>query len=169
MIWQTATNVVSLGKDVVMSEDGPIYNDAKYTYLGIDNQVNEAAIADNYQSRIATIRSGLSYNALAYFMKRTGLSLAELAPVFQVSTRTLQRYSAHDSLPPFISERLILLNDLFLQAEGSLGKDGAQIAEWLRTPNDALGRVAPLSLLDTYRGFEEVSNVLGRLEWGVFS
>ena len=39
---------------------------------------------------------------------------------------------------------------------------------WLRAPNRALGSRQPLAMLDTEEGTQEVSNVLGRIEYGVF-
>ena len=40
---------------------------------------------------------------------------------------------------------------------------------WLKTPNAALFRASPLSLLDTDIGAESVMDTLGRIEHGVFA
>ncbi|PSO76733.1 MAG: hypothetical protein BRC37_03200 [Cyanobacteria bacterium QH_3_48_40] len=40
---------------------------------------------------------------------------------------------------------------------------------WLHRENRALGGVRPLELIATEAGYEEVRNVLGRIEWGVWS
>jgi putative toxin-antitoxin system antitoxin component (TIGR02293 family) len=40
---------------------------------------------------------------------------------------------------------------------------------WLQKANRALGGVAPLDLLDTDLGAEEVVTILGRIEHGVYS
>jgi len=39
---------------------------------------------------------------------------------------------------------------------------------WLRAPNRALGGRQPLEMLETKEGTQEISNVLGRIEYGVF-
>ena len=40
--------------------------------------------------------------------------------------------------------------------------------EWLVIPNRALGGRPPMAMLDTKEGAQEVVNVLGRIDWGVF-
>jgi putative toxin-antitoxin system antitoxin component (TIGR02293 family) len=48
--------------------------------------------------------------------------------------------------------------------------ENAEIAEdWLKSPNPALGRKTPNNLLDTNAGIEQVRNLLGRIEYGVYS
>jgi putative toxin-antitoxin system antitoxin component (TIGR02293 family) len=48
---------------------------------------------------------------------------------------------------------------------GNAGK----ASEWLRTPNRALGGLAPIDQLDTDLGVREVENILGRIAYGVYS
>lgn len=40
---------------------------------------------------------------------------------------------------------------------------------WLNRPNRALGGRRPLDLLDTDLGIQQVEQVLGRIEYGVYS
>jgi len=40
---------------------------------------------------------------------------------------------------------------------------------WLAMPNRALGGVTPMSLIDTDTGAQAVLDVLGRIDYGVFS
>jgi acyl carrier protein len=48
--------------------------------------------------------------------------------------------------------------------------ENAEIAEdWLNSPNFALGDKVPYDLLDTDAGIEQVRNLLGRIEYGVYS
>mgnify|MGYP001083853395 CR=1 FL=1 len=119
--------------------------------------------------RINLIRKGLPYSALAYFIKTSGLNQQELASILQVSTRTVQRFNPQQNLSPQVSEKLLALNDLYQQAHEALGGQGPSITAWLRQPAKALGNLTPLNLLDTFDGLQEVKNVLGRLEWGVYS
>lgn len=48
-------------------------------------------------------------------------------------------------------------------------KDLDSAIDWLKHANRVLGGVTPLSLLDTDVGMEAVSDLLGRIEHGVFS
>jgi putative toxin-antitoxin system antitoxin component (TIGR02293 family) len=140
-------------------------------YLGQNYLVQDAAAT--YETpkykRIHLIRKGLPFSALAHFLKTSGLSQLELAIIFQVSTRTVQRYSPQQNLPPQVSEKLLALNDLYQQAGLALAGSPQNITQWLRKPLAALGNLAPLSLLDTFEGLQEVKVILGRLEWGVYS
>ena len=42
-------------------------------------------------------------------------------------------------------------------------------AEWLKTPNLSLGDKTPLEYADTEVGAREVENLLGRIDYGVYS
>lgn len=46
--------------------------------------------------------------------------------------------------------------------------DEAIAADWLNTPNRALG-CSPVTLLDNVQGIKAIDNLLGRIEHGVFS
>jgi putative toxin-antitoxin system antitoxin component (TIGR02293 family) len=48
--------------------------------------------------------------------------------------------------------------------------ESAEIAEdWLNSPNFALGDKVPYDLLNTDDGIEQVRDLLGRIEYGVYS
>lgn len=151
-----------------MSED-QIYNNNSYTYLGGNNTVHEAAHAYGAHSRILLIRKGLPVNSLNFLLKSSKLTRQELANILQVSARTMQRYDADQVLPSTVSEKLLLLNDLYEQASEVLGGGPENVTNWLRSTVAALGNQRPIDYLDTYEGMHEVMKVIGRLEWGVFS
>lgn len=43
------------------------------------------------------------------------------------------------------------------------------LIKWLSTPNRALGGEIPLNILDTKQGFKKVENLLGQIEYGIYS
>ena len=45
--------------------------------------------------------------------------------------------------------------------------DPDESADWIQTPNAALGKQQPLTLLDTDIGVQQVDQVLGRIEHGI--
>lgn len=47
--------------------------------------------------------------------------------------------------------------------------DKRDVRSWLSTPNGALNNAAPVDLIDTPEGIEEVYKVLGRIAYGVYS
>lgn len=63
---------------------------------------------------------------------------------------------------------MILRNDLLDFAAEILGSEDKS-REWLESENLALGNRRPVNLLSTKNGFEEVTNALGRFEFGVYS
>lgn len=43
------------------------------------------------------------------------------------------------------------------------------LAAWLHSENPALGGIRPETLLSSVSGREQVRDILGRIEWGIFS
>ena len=151
-----------------MSED-QAYNGTTYTYLGGINQVNEPTEAYGVHSRILLIRRGLPLYSLNFLLQASRLTRQELGNILQISPRTMQRYDTDQMLPPVVSEKLLLLNDLYEKADEVLGGGPENVTKWLRKPIAALGNQRPLDYLDTYEGLNEVMNIMGRIEWGIAS
>jgi putative toxin-antitoxin system antitoxin component (TIGR02293 family) len=57
---------------------------------------------------------------------------------------------------------------VFARAEDVLGTS-EKAARWMHSPILALASHTPLELLDTDLGAQWVTDVLGRIEWGVYS
>ena len=96
-----------------------------------------------------------------------GVQPQALAPILRTSDRTLRRYAPDQLLPPDISEKALQIARVLERAievletkENALG--------WLKDMNGALGEV-PLNLLDSAFGAEQVLQILGRIEHGVYS
>ena len=152
-----------------MSENPLQYGDKAYAHLGGEGIVNEPNATYGAQSRIKLIRRGLPLGSLSFFLKDSKLNQQELGTILQISPRTMQRYSSNQMLPPIVSEKLLMLNDLYEKAGYILGGGTQNVTNWLRSNVTALGNQRPLDYLDTYEGYNEVMKVLGRLEWGVAS
>ena len=60
------------------------------------------------------------------------------------------------------------ISNLYDRALEVLG-DQERAEAWLKAPQKALGMKTPLQYADTEIGAREVENLLGRLEYGVFS
>jgi putative toxin-antitoxin system antitoxin component (TIGR02293 family) len=69
---------------------------------------------------------------------------------------------------PDESDRLLRLARVFARAR-QVFDDGESAARWMALPNRALGGVAPLTLLDTDIGVDQVREELGRIEHGIFA
>jgi putative toxin-antitoxin system antitoxin component (TIGR02293 family) len=115
-----------------------------------------------------TVRVGLPFASLEAVMEKFGLERAEAARAIRLPQRTIARRKQERRLRAEESDRLVRLARLGAQAAQLFGSEGKAV-EWLRRPNRALGRHAPLELLDSDLGARQVEDVLGRIQHGVIS
>ena len=85
-----------------------------------------------------------------------------------ISERTLQRYTPATLVNAAYADKAIELARLYERGTAVLGNE-KEFSTWMRTPNHALNNEVPLNLLDTSIGFNLILQVLGRIEYGVFS
>jgi putative toxin-antitoxin system antitoxin component (TIGR02293 family) len=114
------------------------------------------------------VRSGLPYASFRYVMQKLGLKSSEASAVVNLPMRTIARRKKEKKLRPDESDRLVRVARIGSIAESVLGS-GAKAAAWLREPNRALGGVTPLEILDNDIGIKQVEEILGRIEYGVYS
>lgn len=117
---------------------------------------------------IGAVRHGLRVSAIDALVEELDVPHTKLLPTLRIARRTMERRKQTGRLLPAESERVYRLAKILAIAESVLGnRDKA--SHWLKTSNRALGGGAPLSLLETEAGADEVANVLGRIEHGVYS
>jgi putative toxin-antitoxin system antitoxin component (TIGR02293 family) len=117
---------------------------------------------------ITAVQRGLRVSAIDAVSEGLDVSRAEMLPRLRIARRTMERRKQTGRLLPAESERVYRLAKILAFAESVLGsKEKAR--HWLSAPNRALGNVAPLSLVETEAGADEVTNILGRIEYGVYS
>jgi putative toxin-antitoxin system antitoxin component (TIGR02293 family) len=129
--------------------------------------VLRARLAD-YAAVIQRTRAGLPYGALEAMARRYAIPLSRLARVVGLPARTLARRKKERQLSAGESDRLLRLARVAASAEDVLGAPD-KAGQWLQKANRALRATAPLDLLDTDLGAEEVMTILGRIEHGVYS
>jgi putative toxin-antitoxin system antitoxin component (TIGR02293 family) len=117
---------------------------------------------------IAAVKAGLDVRVFVVLARRLGVSEARLAEVAGIAPTTLARRKRAGALTPDEGEHVVRLATLLDRAV-QVFEDEADAADWLRTPNLALGGDPPLALADTELGAREVDDLLGRLEHGVYS
>jgi putative toxin-antitoxin system antitoxin component (TIGR02293 family) len=114
-------------------------------------------------------RRGLPAGSLTALGQKLDLKNAALSRKLGIPQRTLtRRLSRHSRLTAAESDRAVRLARLYAAAVEMIG-DEDKAAQWLRTPNRALGGELPIDQLDTDLGAKEVENVLGRIAYGVYS
>jgi putative toxin-antitoxin system antitoxin component (TIGR02293 family) len=117
---------------------------------------------------VSVIRHGISSSAVEFLAKTIQVTQSELAVALGIPQRTLARRKREGTLNSEESAKLVRLARVVERAE-KVFEDLETALTWLKTPNAALFRATPLSLLDTDIGAESVMDTLGRIEHGVFA
>jgi putative toxin-antitoxin system antitoxin component (TIGR02293 family) len=117
---------------------------------------------------VEVIRKGIPAAAVESLTKTIGISQSELAATLGIPERTLARRKRGGMLNSEESAKLVRLARVVRRAV-EVFEDHDAALNWLKSPNAALSGAAPLNLLDTEIGAENVLDTLGRIEHGVFA
>lgn len=117
---------------------------------------------------VAITREGLPVKVVTILQNRTGVGRESFETWITLSKRTYARRQGEGYLKPDESDRAVRIARVVARAEEALG-DPEKAKLWLTRPIRALGMVAPITLLDTDPGAQQVTAVLGRIEHGTFS
>ena len=115
------------------------------------------------------MEAGFSFRSFEKFQRTVALPLGELARLIQVKPRTLTRRKAEGRFQPDESDRLLRASRLFQMAVDLFEGDIAAARIWVASSKKALGGKTPLEFARTEVGAREVENLIGRLEYGVYS
>jgi putative toxin-antitoxin system antitoxin component (TIGR02293 family) len=118
--------------------------------------------------QISRIHAGLSFRAVHNLQKALGLPMDQLASVLGMSRATLHRRKIQGRIDKGESEKLVRYQRLLVKAESVFG-DTKAARQWLTNKQAGLGNAVPLEFAKTEIGAREVENLLGRIEYGVYS
>jgi putative toxin-antitoxin system antitoxin component (TIGR02293 family) len=118
--------------------------------------------------QVAELKEGLPAGIVDALGREMEMSRKELARVAGVAERTLIRKIQEGRLTADQSERMARIARLLTQAIEVLGSKERAL-RWLKAPRSYFGGKPPLYFADTELGCQEVFNLLGRIEHGVFS
>lgn len=96
------------------------------------------------------------------------ISDKDFALIAGTSARTLSRLKPNQNLPPQAADVTISLMRAHRKATEIFGSEENSV-KWLKTPNAALGGITPVQAMSSRFGAEEVMDILGRIEYGVYS
>jgi putative toxin-antitoxin system antitoxin component (TIGR02293 family) len=96
------------------------------------------------------------------------LPFEQLAAKLAISRSTLQRRKAAGRLSPDESDKVVRLSRLLEHATKVFG-DIERARAWLKFPQRGLGGAVPLDYAETEVGAREVDNLLGRIEYSVYT
>jgi len=118
--------------------------------------------------RVEDLKRGLSADIVNELCMDLLITRQELARYTGIAERTLNRKMKEGRLSCGQSERMVRLRRLFEKTIRVLGTR-AHAVQWLKTPRLHLRGQTPLDMVETEMGTEEVFNLLGRIEHGVFT
>ena len=121
----------------------------------------------NIEEMIVILKQGLPADAFDKLRDRLKVSDNLLSNIVQISKRTLNRRRQDGRLKTDESERVLRIARVYDKALEVFESEEA-VEGWLKKPARGLGRKIPLEYSDTDLGAQEVVNLLGRIEHGVF-
>ena len=117
---------------------------------------------------IEVLRVGLPVQELMDLQASLGVPMEKLVPKLGISKATLHRRKATGRLDPAESDRVVRFARLLGKTVEVLeSEDHAR--QWLTSPQFGLGGAVPVDYADTEVGAREVVDLLGRIEYGIYS
>jgi putative toxin-antitoxin system antitoxin component (TIGR02293 family) len=117
---------------------------------------------------IKTLKAGIPVGELDDLRTNLGLSMDKLVPILGISKATLHRRKATGRLDVAESDRVVRFARLLGLAVAVM-ESVENGRRWLMSPQVGLGGAIPLEYAETEAGAREVENLLGRIEFGVYS
>lgn len=113
-------------------------------------------------------RFGVSKKDLENLKAKTKLDYDKLAKALSVTRATLINKKKQEKFNAALSERIIGLADIYSYGY-EVFEDEERFNLWMFKPNKALNGEMPYELIDNQFGREEVKNIIGRIDYGVYS
>ena len=132
------------------------------------NKKTHSAKAKHPTELIRKIQKGLRFSELETLQNSIGMPFEQLAAKLCISRSTLQRRKAAGRLSPDESDKVLRFARLLEHATDVFG-DVDKGRAWLKHPQYGLGGAVPLDYAETEIGAREVDNLLGRIDYGVYS
>jgi len=117
---------------------------------------------------IKRLKEGLAVQELDDLQASLNMPMDKLAPMLGISKATLHRRKAQGRLDPAESDRVVRFARLMgLAVDVMESVRNARL--WLSSAQVGLGGAIPLEYAETEVGAREVEDLLGRIEFGVYS
>ncbi len=120
------------------------------------------------QAHIPTlVQQGVPFVHLERFQKTVGLSVEQIADLVQIPPRTLTRRRQIGRLRVDESDRLFRAARVVGRVLALYDGELPEAREWLESPQRGLGGAVPLTLAATDHGAQAISDIIGRIEYGL--
>jgi len=131
--------------------------------------LHDAPPGELTQSRIIEqIQRGLPVEELDALQQILEIPIDKLAPKLGISKATLHRRKIEGRLGRDESDRVVRFARLMGKAVEVFESEEAA-RRWLKAPQVGLGSAIPLDYAETELGAREVEDLLGRIDYGVYS
>ncbi len=118
---------------------------------------------------ITIASKGIDANVIVNFRKHFKITRDYAAELLNVSEPTIYRWIRNNKkLERNFSIQLFELADLFLYGT-EVFESKENFFKWLELPNSVLGGLEPKQVLEVPGGIAKVKDILGRIEYGIYS
>ncbi len=159
-----STNTSKRGNTNKPTKEKPLPNKGK----SLLNARSEAEYKTSTTQAILKIKRGISQKELLHLKAITGLEYEKVAFILGLTRQTITQKPATFTYEVSESDKIYRIADLY-----SYGYDVFENREgfnkWMRTENASLGNKKPIDFLDTMYGFQEIKDLIGRIDYGVYS
>jgi putative toxin-antitoxin system antitoxin component (TIGR02293 family) len=114
------------------------------------------------------VRDGVSKKDLELLKNKADLDYTMLAKALSVTRATLINKKRGERFNAGLSEKIVGMADLYSYGF-EVFEDKDRFNQWMSKPNKALGGQIPYDLIDNQIGREEVRNLIGRIDYGIYS
>lgn len=132
------------------------------------NAANKAESQLTVTEKMNLVLEGVSKKELENLKEKTALGYEELAKGLSVTKVTLINKKGNEKFNAGLSERIVAMADIYSYGY-EVFEDEARFNKWMFKPNQALAGKMPYDLMNNQFGREEVKNIIGRIDYGVYA
>lgn len=114
------------------------------------------------------IDGGISKKALESFKEKAQLDYNQLAEFLNVARATLINKKGEDKFNRDVSDKIVSLVDVYSYGY-EVFEERTKFNQWIFRPNKALGNQPPFNFLHNSFGRQEIKNLIGRIDYGIYS
>jgi putative toxin-antitoxin system antitoxin component (TIGR02293 family) len=160
----TAPRKRSPGKKGQLAEAVPLYGPGDSLLRVVKRPENQLSLME----KLEVVEKGISKQSLEALKEMAGLDYDQLAQLLNVARATLINKKSPERFNTDLSDKIMALADIFAYGF-EVFEDKDNFRQWIQAPLRALGGKSPFDVLHSSFGREEVRNIIGRIEYGVYS
>jgi putative toxin-antitoxin system antitoxin component (TIGR02293 family) len=169
-------NKIKPYKNVKEDNNENIVSESQVAYLKIPNHFNSilSNASQKPESQLSAfekmhiVRDGVSKKDLELLKSKADLDYTMLAKALSVTRATLINKKRGEKFNSGLSEKILGMADLYSYGF-EVFENEDRFNQWMGRPNKALGGQIPYDLIDNQFGREEVKNLIGRIDYGIYS